>query len=133
MSHAITVRCHVISALEAVLPIARSTKDSMVVLLDSFAAHLTDAVVEAIKRRGHIVLYHGGGCTPYTQVNDVILHSPLQKHFQHIENQFTHEKRKDMYMNAGLGIPTLHRHEVCDIVVSQPTKGGKNLPARAPG
>ena len=118
MLHAITVRCHVISALEEVLPIARSTKDSMVVLLDSFAAHLTDGVAEAIERRGHIVLYHGGGCTPFTQVNDVILHAPLQRHLQRIENQITHAKRKDMYMNAGTGIPTLHRHEICEIAAA---------------
>ena len=90
----------------------------MVVLLDSFAAHLTDGVAEAIEKRGHIVLYHGGGCTPFTQVNDVILHAPLQRHLQRIENQITHAKRTDMYMNAGVGIPTLHRHEICEIVAA---------------
>ena len=116
--HAVTVRCHVVYALKNVLPFARSTKDSMVVLLDSFAAHLTDGVVETIESRGHIVLYHGGGCTPFTQVNDVILHALLQRYLQRIENQMTHAKRVDMHMNAGAGIPTLHRHEICDIVAT---------------
>jgi hypothetical protein len=66
----------VIEALEKVLPVAGATHESMIVMLDWFSAHRADGVIALIERRGHVVLFHGGGCTPFTQVNDTHLLLP---------------------------------------------------------
>ena len=69
----------VLDALRVLLPVASSTRESLVVLLDWYSAHRTEAVIELIEQRGHVVLWHGGGCTPFTQINDTHLHANLQR------------------------------------------------------
>ena len=108
----------VLEALATLLPVAASPRDSVIVLLDWFSAHRCDAVVNFIEGRGHIVLFHGGGCTPFTQVNDTHLHAVLQRFLIQLENQLSHAKRTDMHLNYQRGIPTLHRHEICEIVAT---------------
>ena len=108
----------VIDALRKVLPIAATTEESMVVLLDWFAAHRCETVIAFIEGRGHIVLFHGGGCTPFTQVNDTHLHASLQRLLVKLENKVMHGKRVDMHLNWKRGIPTMSRADVCDVVVT---------------
>ena len=67
----------VLDALGTLLPVARDSTESIVVLLDYFSAHLTYSVQEFIAEQGHVVLYHGGGTTPFTQINDTHLHAQL--------------------------------------------------------
>ena len=65
----------VIDALRILLPECTDSTQSKIVMLDWFAAHRTTEVISFIEGRGHIVLFHGGGCTPFTQVNDTHLHA----------------------------------------------------------
>ena len=105
----------VIEALAKVLPICTATSESMVVLLDWYSAHRSERVVDFIEGRGHVVLFHGGGCTPFTQVNDTHLHALLQRYLVQLENQLTHAMRTDMHLNYQRGVPTLHRYQICEI------------------
>ena len=77
----------VIEALRKVLPVAASTRESCIVLLDWFSAHRTKDVMDFISSRGHVVLYHGGGCTPFDQINDTHLHALLARILIRLENQ----------------------------------------------
>ena len=106
----------VIEALRKVLPVATSSEMSMIVLLDWFSAHRTEKVIAFIESLGHVVLFHGGGCTPFTQINDTHLHALLKKFLIQLENKLTHEKRKDMHLNYSKGIPTLSRSDVLQVV-----------------
>ncbi len=51
------------------LPDAETPRDSIVVLLDWFAPHLSEEVHELVRRKGHVLLHHGGGVTGLEQVN----------------------------------------------------------------
>ena len=51
------------------LPTAACPEESIIVLLDWFAAHLSEEVAELVARKGHILLHHGGGTTGFEQVN----------------------------------------------------------------
>ena len=106
----------VLDALHTLLPAARDSTESMVVLLDYFSAHLTHDVQQFIAERGHVVLYHGGGTTAFTQINDTHLHAQLQSCIIKLENQVSHEMRRDMWMNCNQGVATLTRHDVLRIV-----------------
>jgi len=106
----------VLEFLEKVLPVAESSEQSIIVLLDWFAAHRTDKVIQFIEGRGHIVLFHGGGCTAFTQINDTHLHALLKRILISLENKLTHAKRKDMHLNHAKGIPTLSRTDILQIV-----------------
>ena len=63
-----------------------------------------------------MVIYHGGGCTPFTQINDTHLHALLQRLLIQLENRVALGKRKDMHLNGQRGIATLSRSDICDIV-----------------
>ena len=107
-----------VEALKEVLPVAHSTDQSIIVLLDWYSAHRSDAVINFIEGRGHVILWHGGGCTPFTQVNDTHLHAMLQQYIVRLENKLTHAKRTDMHLNHNRGIPTLFRTDICDIAIT---------------
>ena len=47
--------------LEFVLPDAASAEESIVVLLDWYSGHRTEEVAELVARKGHVLLFHGGG------------------------------------------------------------------------
>ena len=68
----------VIEALRKLLPVAASTRESKVIILDWFSAHRTPAVIAFVEGRGHVILWHGGGCTPFTQHSDTHVHAPAQ-------------------------------------------------------
>ena len=106
----------VIAALRVLLPVVVKEEDSMIVMLDWFAAHRTPRVVSFVESRGHVLLFHGGGCTPFTQVNDTHLHAMLQKVLVGLENHLMHGKRVDMHMNAQAGVPSLTREDIMEIV-----------------
>ncbi len=65
--------------LEWALPDANSSDESIIVLLDWFSGHRTDEVQELVARKGHVLLFHGGGTTPFTQINDTHLHSLVKR------------------------------------------------------
>ena len=108
----------VIDSLRKLLPVALKDEDSMVIMLDWFAAHRTAKVINFIERRGHVVLFHGGGCTPFTQVNDTHLHAVLQRALVKLENHIMHGKRVDMHMNCQAGVPSLSREDIVNIVAT---------------
>ena len=68
---------NVVEALKWMLPQADTSEESCVVLLDWFNGHLTKEVADTVKKKGHVLLFHGGGTTPFTQVNDTHLHATL--------------------------------------------------------
>ena len=102
----------VVDALEWALPPASCSAESVVVLLDWFSAHLTPEVQEAIRGRGHVVLYHGGGVTGLEQVNDTHLHAVVQRLMEQLETGFMAQTR----FAAPEKIATLGRQDVVDIV-----------------
>ena len=78
----------VVEALNWMLPGANNPTESMLVLLDWYSGHRTDEVRELIKRKGHVLLFHGGGTTPFTQTNDTHLHAIVQYLLVMTENQW---------------------------------------------
>jgi hypothetical protein len=51
----------VVTALDWMLPTATCPEESIVVLLDWYSGHRTDEVEELLQRKGHVLLFHGGG------------------------------------------------------------------------
>ena len=56
--------------LEWALEPAACPQESIVVMLDWFSAHLSPEVAELVARKGHVLLFHGGGVTGIEQVNE---------------------------------------------------------------
>ena len=46
----------------------------------------TEEVAELRSRKGHALLFHGGGCSPFAQVNDTRLRAMLARHLIDLEN-----------------------------------------------
>ena len=84
----------VVEALEWMLPPAETAEDSIVVILDWFSGHLTEEVAACVRNRGHVLVFHGGGCTPFTQVNDTHLHAAVQRFMIQVENAWAAAERK---------------------------------------
>ena len=76
-----------VEALDWMLPQARSQEESIIVLLDWFSGHLTDEVADLVRSKGHVLLFHGGGTTPFTQINDTHLHASLARLLLEFENE----------------------------------------------
>ena len=68
----------VVEAFEWMLPDASTAQESVVVILDWYSGHLTPEVADCVRRKGHVLPFHGGGCAPFTQVNDAHLHAAVQ-------------------------------------------------------
>ena len=75
-----------VEALDWILPDASDSNESIIVLLDWYSGHLTDEVAEKVRSKGHVLLFHGGGCTPFTQINDTHLHAVLARVILQTEN-----------------------------------------------
>ena len=58
-----------------------------ILMMDSYAAHLTKAVSDLAWRRGYIVLYHYGGTTALAQVNDTRVYAPFSRLYQELETE----------------------------------------------
>lgn len=85
----------VVDALEWSLPAARAPEESMIIMLDWFAAHLSASVAEVVRRKGHILLLHGGGVTGAEQVNDTHLHALVQRRMEELETREMYHQRRD--------------------------------------
>ena len=66
-----------VEALDWILPDANESHESIVVLLDWYKGHLTEEVAQKVKSKGHVLIHHGGGTTPFTQINDTHLHARM--------------------------------------------------------
>ena len=105
-----------VEALEWMLPDAATPQESIVVLLDWFSAHLTEEVAEVIRRKGHVLLFHGGGCTPFTQVNDTHLHASLARLLVQLENDWAHQELLKFRAQGVSQIPRMDREDIISIV-----------------
>ena len=83
-----------VDALSWVLKPAANSSESVVVLLDWFAAHLTTQLHGAFRAMGHVVLYHGDGVTGLEQVNGTRLHAVVQRTMEQLETATMHKQRQ---------------------------------------
>lgn len=102
--------------LEWALPNASCGEESIIVLLDWFQGHRTVEVEELVKRKGHVLLFHGGGTTPFTQINDTHLHAQVQRFMVHLENQFALEKQLAARRAGRRIVPTPQKDDTCRMV-----------------
>ena len=128
------------------LPNANDSKESIVVMLDWFSGHLTDEVAELVRAKGHVLIFHGGGCTPFTQINDTHLHSLLARYLVQCENEWALHERERLVIERGENkTPKTKREDIISIVQSVwlsidhgkvAKKGyqqtGPNMPLRGP-
>ena len=106
----------VVEALDWMLPQAQSSKDSIIVLLDWFSGHLTEDVATKVREKGHVLLFHGGGTTPFTQINDTHLHALLADALLRIENVFAVQQRKLMLAQGNKKTPSKKHEDIIEIV-----------------
>ena len=106
----------VVEALDWMLPQAHSPDESIIVLLDWFSGHLTDEVAEKVRSKGHVLLFHGGGTTPFTQINDTHLHASLQRILEGVENQIAEEDQRKMVARGLKRMPSVKRPEIIERV-----------------
>ena len=82
---------HVIIFLQRWLPEwseeRQKAHDWRILYLDAYAAHLTERVRDLAFERGFVLLYHGGGTTGVTQVNDTDLHAAFEREYLDAETQ----------------------------------------------
>ena len=102
--------------LDFLLPSANDSKESVVVLLDWYAGHLTEEVAALVRAKGHVLVFHGGGCTPFTQVNDTHLHATLARLLIQIENQWALDERTRLVNMGKNKTPKMSREEILSIV-----------------
>ena len=69
------------------------------------SGHLTPEVADCVRRKGRVLLFHGGGCAPFTQVNDAHLHAAAQRLMVEFENEFSFEERKRLLAEGSNRIP----------------------------
>ena len=106
----------VVEALEWMLPAASRPEESIVVVLDWYSGHLTQEVADCVRRKGHVLLFHGGGCTPFTQVNDTHLHALLQRLVTEFENDLALEERERLKLMGSNKMPDLTREDILSLV-----------------
>ena len=94
-----------VEVLDWMLPVPSSPEESIIVLLDWFSGHLTEEVEEKIVSKGHVLLFHGGGTTPFTQINDTHLHAILARVLLQEENKAAAQKRKE---RVAKGLSLIH-------------------------
>ncbi|MCP4005688.1 MAG: hypothetical protein GY725_15975, partial [bacterium] len=63
-----------------------------IMMCDAYSAHLDPAVADVCWDRGSVLVYHGGGTTGATQVNDTHLHQPLSTVYQDLEQRIAMEQ-----------------------------------------
>ena len=67
------------------LPAANDSSESIIVMLNWFSGHLTEDVATLVRNKGRVLLFQGGGCTPFTQINDTHLHASLARILNQLE------------------------------------------------
>lgn len=75
-----------VDALDRILPDCDQPEDSIVVLLDWYSGHRTEEVEDLIAAKGHVLNFHGGGTTPFGQINDTHLHALVARALVQFEN-----------------------------------------------
>ena len=105
-----------VEVLDWMLPVARSQDESIIVLLDWFSGHLTPEVRQVIEGKGHVLLHHGGGTTPFTQINDTHLHSVLSRLLIELENMIALERRKRRLARGIKKTPSAKREDLVELV-----------------
>ena len=105
-----------VEALDWMLPTAADSTESIVVMLDWYSGHLTEEVAATVRRKGHVLMFHGGGCTPFTQINDTHLHALLAQVLIEIENGWAQAERQRL-LDIGLNkTPKMTRDNIISIV-----------------
>lgn len=110
----------VVEALQWALEPAAKPSDSIIVMLDWYAGHLTDEVSACIRGMGHVPVFHGGGVTGLEQINDTHLHAVVQRELEQLETAEQHRQLKE---NPGR-VPRLTRQAALS--------GSSISPARPP-
>ena len=65
-------------------------------LLDWCSGHRAPEVEALVKEKGHVLLFHGGGTTAFTQVNDTDLHAAFEREYLALEQvQFFEQNLHD--------------------------------------
>jgi len=108
----------VVEALDWMLPDAANSSESIVVMLDWYSGHLTPEVQELVQKKGHVLIFHGGGCTPFTQVNDTHLHAVLARLLIQIENDWALGERQRLLDIGKNKTPKMTREQIISIVQS---------------
>lgn len=107
-----------VQALEWMLPDAERPEDSIILLLDWYSGHRTEEVEALIAAKGHVLLFHGGGTTPFGQVNDTHLHALVQRHLVEFENAMSNASLQ-AYRDKGVRkFPTASRLDILHMVVA---------------
>ena len=101
----------VVEALDWMLPNAANSTESIVLLLDWYQGHLTEEVAELVRRKGHVLLFHGGGTTPFTQINDTHLHALLSSLLIETEIQWAHDERRHLLSLGQNKTPAMTRNQ----------------------
>jgi hypothetical protein len=78
-----------IKDLKWMLPQARTSDESCVVLLDWCSGHATAEVADIVKKKGHVLVFHGGGTTPLTQANDTHFHGATHSRYMRMELEWS--------------------------------------------
>jgi len=77
---------------------------------------LVSTAIPVVRGKGHVLMFHGGGCTPFTQVNDTHLHARLAALLIQLENEWSLSER-ERFESLGLNkTPTMTREEIVSIV-----------------
>jgi hypothetical protein len=106
----------VVEALDWMLPHASDSTESIIVILDWYSGHLTEEVAELVRRKGHVLIFHGGGCTPFTQINDTHCHALLARLLIELENEWALEERQRLLDLGQNKTPQLDREEIISMV-----------------
>ena len=85
----------VVEALDWMLPSAADSSESIVVMLDFYPEHLTDEVAAMVREKGHVLMFHGGGCTQFTLVNETHLHALLDQVLTKMGNDWDPKMTRD--------------------------------------
>ena len=72
---------HVLNFLERHLDPMWAGRQWRIMLMDAYAAQMTDNVRRLCWARGYVVVIHGGGATAITQPNDTDLHQHLRRRY----------------------------------------------------
>jgi len=105
-----------VEALDFLLPSANVSTESIVVMLDWYSGHLTDEVAALVRSKGHVIVFHGGGCTPFTQINDTHLHALLARLLIQLENQWAMDERTRLVNMGKNKTPKMTREDIISIV-----------------
>jgi len=77
---------------------------------------LVSTAIPVVRGKGHVLMFHGGGCTPFTQVNDTHLHAQLAALLIQLENEWSLSERERFSSLGQNKTPTMTREQIVSIV-----------------